>query len=65
MSPARTSAAPGLDDGADDAAHHLVAERGGLDLEAEHAVAEVGPAGPAHPPDERHAARPWAGGRRR
>ena len=54
MSPAWIWRVAGGDDGADDAAHHLVAERGGLDLEAQHAVAEVGPAGPAHPPHERH-----------
>ena len=53
MSPARTRALAGRDDGADDAAHHLVAEGGGLDLEAQHALAEVGPAGPEDPPHER------------
>ena len=41
------------DDGADDRAHHLVAEGVGLDLEAQHPLPEVGPPRSAHPPHQR------------
>src|SRR5918994_1281441 len=37
-----------VDERADHAADHLVAEGAGLDLEAQHTVAHVGPQGPAH-----------------
>jgi hypothetical protein len=40
-------------EGADDAPDHLVAEGVGLDLEAQHAVAHVGPACAAHLADQR------------
>ena len=39
-----------VDERADDRAHHLPAERGGADLVAQHAVAEVDPARLEHPP---------------
>ena len=43
-----------VDERAHDRAHHLVAERRGLDLEAQHPLLQVGPPGPAHPPHQRH-----------
>src|SRR3954464_13214451 len=42
------AAQPNLDDGADDRAHHLVAEGIGSDLKAQNSVAEVAPAQLAH-----------------
>src|SRR3954467_12722700 len=41
--------------GADDAAHHLLGEGGGGDVEAEEAVTILGPAGVEHPPRHREA----------
>ncbi|MDQ1365705.1 MAG: hypothetical protein QOE57_1747 [Acidimicrobiaceae bacterium] len=46
-----------IDHGAYDRPHHLLAERRRFDLEAQHAVAEVGPRSSAHPSHQGAAAR--------
>ena len=51
----------GGDDRAHDRAHHLVAEGGRLDLEAQHPLPEVRPPRSADPPDQRRRARRPAG----
>ena len=61
ISPALRLAQAHLDQGADDGAHHLLAERRRLDLEAQHPVAQVHPAGVADHPHQRA---PATGGRR-
>ncbi len=63
ISPGGAPADADLDEGAHDAAHHLVAERVGLDLEAEHAVAEVVPPGRRSPVESTRPARRRAGDR--
>ncbi len=59
------AAAAHIDQRADDRAHHLVAEGVGLDVEPQHPVAEVVPAGVDAPGARaaRRLRRPWAGGR--